>query len=357
MKRSELSFLLQNGINDVEQISSTTLYQREPHLRPNALLAVHILDECIVDPLTLPLVLYMQGKLLGGHVQMNTEVTEGRYDSEKNYWILNNGQWQSRIVINCAGLYGDHIEDIRIKQQTSPTSTFNIQPRIGQFSVYSSSTSPLPIQSIILPIPTKFTKGIIVYPNLFNQIITGPTAETQSDRSHAPVKSNVNQRLYQKIVELIPTFPDLNYQHIGSYTGIRPATEYSDYQIESYDDLQWICCGGIRSTGLSSSLAIGEYICQKIDQMNRVKSSLHCEGYSSERYYHSIERLKSIFNSASNGLQPNMITHQSNDTSKSIGDLQLGDGIKSANIKIDCEGEIFDISHSLLKLACTTGNI
>lgn len=341
----------------MQEISSATLYRREPHLRPNALLAVHIPDECIVDPLTLPLILYIQGKLLGGHVQMNTEITEGRYDSERNYWILNNGQLLGRLVINCAGLYGDHIEQIRIHQQTSPTSTFSIQPRIGQFSVYASSTSSLPIKSIILPIPTKFTKGIIVYPNLFNQIITGPTAETQSDRSHAPVKSDVTHRLYQKITELIPTFSDLNYQYIGSYTGIRPATEYSDYQIESYADLRWICCGGIRSTGLSSSLAIGEYICQKIDQMTDVKSSLHCEGYSSPRYYHSIERLNSIFNSTTNGLQPKMITHQSNEIPKSIGDLQLGDGLKLENIKIDCEGEILDISHSLLKLACTTGNI
>ena len=299
----------------------------------------------------------MQGKFLGGHVQVNTEITNGRYDSEKHHWILNNGQFQTRIVINCAGLYGDHIEQIRTNQQISPTSTFTIQPRIGQFSVYSSSTSQIPIKSIILPIPTKFTKGIIVYPNLFNQIITGPTAETQSNRSDAPVKPEVNQVLYQKMTEVIPTFSDFNYQQVGSYTGIRPATEHSDYQIESYNDLQWICCGGIRSTGLTSSLAIGEYICGKIDQMIHIKPMLHCEGYSSDRYYHSIEQLKSMFQSTPNGLQPNVVKHESDRVSKSVGDCQFGERIKPVNMKIDCGGEIFDISHSLLKLAWTTENI
>jgi L-2-hydroxyglutarate oxidase LhgO len=299
----------------------------------------------------------MQSKLLGGYVQMNTEIINGKYDSDKNYWILNNGQYQSRIVINCAGLYGDYIEQIRINQQISSISKFTIQPRIGQFSVYSSSKLQMTIKSIILPIPTKFTKGIIVYPNLFNQIIIGPTAETQIDRSQAPVKTDINNLLYNKITELIPTFSKLNYQHIGSYTGIRPATEYSDYQIQSYNDFQWICCGGIRSTGLTSSLAIGEYICQKINEMIHIKSQLSYEGYSSERYYQSLEQLKSIFILTSNGLQPNIIINESNITSKSIGDIKFGDNIKSLNLKIDCAGEIFDISHSLLKLAWTTKDL
>ena len=90
--------------------------------------------------------------------------------------------------------------------------------------------------------------------------------------------------LYQKINELIPTFPELNYKHIGSYTGIRPATEYSDYQIQSYNEFQWICCGGIRSTGLSSSLAIGEYICEKLKDMINIQDEISCDGYSSEKY-------------------------------------------------------------------------
>jgi L-2-hydroxyglutarate oxidase LhgO len=270
------------------------------------------------------------------------------------YWILNNGQFQGRMIINCAGLYGDFIERIRLNQEQSP---FTIQPRIGQFSIYSSSKLPLPIKSIILPIPTKFTKGIIVYPNLFNQIIVGPTAETQIDRCKAPVKSEINDLLYQKIIELIPTFSNLNYQHIGSYTGIRPATEYSDYQIEFYNNLQWICCGGIRSTGLTSSLAIGEYICQKIDQIFEIKSQFDCQGYSSERYHQSLEQLKSMFILTSHGLQPNIITNELTIRSESVGGIELGDKITSSHLKIECAGEIFDISHSLLKLAWTTRDL
>ncbi|UJR16664.1 hypothetical protein I4U23_003564 [Adineta vaga] len=343
----------QNGVFDIEEISSTTLYQREPLLRYGALRALHIPGESLVDPLTLPLILLMHGKILGGHIQMNIEIVKGEYDYENKYWKLNNGQFRSRIVINCAGLYGDIVEQIRIEQQLLSTSTFTIQPRIGQFSVYSFPTTSPPLKSIILPIPTKFTKGIIVYPNLFNQIIVGPTAETQHDRSYAPIKSDVIQMLHDKINELIPSFSKSNYKYIGSYTGIRPATEYSDYQIHSYNAIQWICCGGIRSTGLTSSLAIGEYICEKLNEMNAIRQQLYCIGYSSERYYHSLKELKAMFISTPCGLQPKIVMKESK-LSLSTGNIQFNDDTYASNLKIDCNGDLYDISHSLLKLAWMT---
>jgi L-2-hydroxyglutarate oxidase LhgO len=92
-------------VTDIEELSSITLYEREPHLRSDALSALYIPGECTVDPLTLPLILYMQSKLLGGHVQMNTEITNGQYDSGKKCWILNNGQFESRVVINFGCLF------------------------------------------------------------------------------------------------------------------------------------------------------------------------------------------------------------------------------------------------------------
>jgi glycerol-3-phosphate dehydrogenase len=341
-------------VTNIEEISPTTLYEREPLVRAGALCALYIVGESIVDPLTLPLILFMHGKLLGGHVQMNTEITNGKYDGKNKYWILNDGQFKSRIVINCAGLFGDFVEQIRINQQSSSTSTFTIMPRMGQFSVYLSPTSQSSIKSILLPMPTKFTKGIIVYPNLFHQIIVGPTAKTQQDRSQAPVKSDVTEMLYEKVTELIPTFSRSKYEYIGSYTGIRPATEFSDYQIHSYNELQWICCGGIRSTGLTSSLAIGEFVCEKLNDMINIKHQLCCEGYSSERYLHSLEQLKAMFTLTPIGLQPNIVVGESKLSSISTGNIQMSDHIKPSNLQIDCAGDFYDISHSLLKLAWTT---
>src|SRR6185436_15605568 len=42
------------------------------------------------------------------------------------------------------------------------------------------------------------------------------------------------------------------------YAGLRAATEHTDYQISAHRDLRYVCLGGIRSTGLTSSMALAE---------------------------------------------------------------------------------------------------
>ncbi|CAF1056337.1 unnamed protein product [Didymodactylos carnosus] len=160
--------------------------------------------------------------------------------------------------------------------------------------------------------------------------------------------------LHNKATELIPTFSQSEYKYIGSYTGIRPATEYSDYQIHSYNDLQWICCGGIRSTGLTSSLAIGEYVNNKLNEMMFIKHQLLCTGYSLEQYSLSLKQLKSMFKLTPIGLQPNVVAGKQKLVTTSTGNIHVDDNITTSNVRIDCDGQFYDISHSLLKLAWST---
>jgi glycerol-3-phosphate dehydrogenase len=43
------------------------------------------------------------------------------------------------------------------------------------------------------------------------------------------------------------------------YAGLRAATEHADYQVTVHTDEGYACVGGIRSTGLSASMAIAEH--------------------------------------------------------------------------------------------------
>jgi glycerol-3-phosphate dehydrogenase len=44
------------------------------------------------------------------------------------------------------------------------------------------------------------------------------------------------------------------------YVGLRAATEHADYQIRFHPAQRYACIGGIRSTGLSASMAIAEHV-------------------------------------------------------------------------------------------------
>jgi glycerol-3-phosphate dehydrogenase len=46
----------------------------------------------------------------------------------------------------------------------------------------------------------------------------------------------------------------------ATYVGLRAATEHADYQIAFRPDGRYVCVGGIRSTGLTASMAIAEHV-------------------------------------------------------------------------------------------------
>ena len=55
--------------------------------------------------------------------------------------------------------------------------------------------------------------------------------------------------------------PDLVDEEVtATYAGLRAATEHTDYQITIHDRERYACVGGIRSTGLTASLAIAEHV-------------------------------------------------------------------------------------------------
>ena len=62
------------------------------------------------------------------------------------------------------------------------------------------------------------------------------------------------------------------------YAGLRAATEHSDYQIHLHAEDRYVCVGGIRSTGLSASMAIVEHVVQLLkDAELELKEKDHFE--------------------------------------------------------------------------------
>ena len=48
------------------------------------------------------------------------------------------------------------------------------------------------------------------------------------------------------------------------YAGLRAATEHADYQLTVHATEGYACVGGIRSTGLSASMAIAEHVREEL---------------------------------------------------------------------------------------------
>lgn len=239
------------GVTDVRQITASELLEKEPQLSHNALGAVYVPGESLVDPWRVPITLANLAVNQNATILTNCHVTGGK--RQENDWQLSTskGPITASVVVNCAGLYGDELETIHRQ------SPFTIKPRKGQYAVFSKSAGKL-LNSIIFPVPTPKTKGVLLFPTVYGNVVVGPTAEDQLDRNNAEINETVIETLVAHAHTILPSLKE--HAVIGTYAGLRPATEFKDYCIECQPENQWITVGGIRSTGLSACLGIAKHV-------------------------------------------------------------------------------------------------
>ncbi len=242
----------ENGIGDVKQISGKALQKAEPNLSSNAKEAVIIPGEAIIDPWSAPYAYLHQAIHCKGEVFLSCKVIGGYFDHD--HWQIETGRGylKTRYVINCAGLYGDRVDEL-----LGVKPVFTITPRKGQFVVYDKAAAKL-VTSVILPVPTARTKGIVVFPTVFGNLAVGPTAQDQESRSDSSASRSVLRELIASAQEKIPALASMPVT--ATYAGLRPACEHKDYQITVHHNQNHITAGAIRSTGLSSALGIASHV-------------------------------------------------------------------------------------------------
>lgn len=163
-------------------------------------------------------------------------------------------RFEASYIINAAGLFADEIA------RTAGDGSFSVYPRKGEFFVFDTPGGT-PLEHILLPVPTKRTKGVLVFPTLDGKVVAGPTAHDQSDKFDWSVRDEAGTEVLGKAYAQYPALEGA--EPVASYAGLRPAGEECNYVIgasESNDRL--INVAAIRSTGLSASLGIGEYVAE-----------------------------------------------------------------------------------------------
>jgi glycerol-3-phosphate dehydrogenase len=242
----------ENGITDIESLNANAVRALEPEVAETVRGGFRVPGEYLIDPWSAPHAYLLQALLNGAVLKRSCAVTAGVFDGEVWRLTTTQGPCWGRVVINCGGLYGDRIDQMLIGK-----SAFTIKPRKGQFVVLDKSAAPL-LRHILLPVPSKTTKGIVVCRTAFGNVLIGPTAEEQDDRETAATDTQTLQHLLQKGAEIVPALAA--HAVTAAYAGLRPASEEKDYRIQAYAAEHYISVGGIRSTGLSSALGTASYV-------------------------------------------------------------------------------------------------
>jgi len=248
----------QNSCEGVRPVTAAELYRREPHLGPGALAALEIPDESVICPWTTPLAYATEAVRAGVRLMLGTRVTAARAESgpggARGGHVLstNRGTLRGRWVVNAAGLHSD-----RVDAMLGGDGGFTIRPRRGELIVFDKLARPL-LGSILLPVPTAQSKGVLVAPTVYGNVLLGPTAQDIDDRADTATTSGGLASLTAAGRRILPRL--LDEEVTATYAGLRAATEHRDYQIRVDATRRYACAAGIRSTGLSASLGIAEHV-------------------------------------------------------------------------------------------------
>ena len=242
---------LANGCEGCRLIDAAEVYSEVPALGPGALGALTVPGESIICTWTTTLALATEAirrgtrLLLGHHVE---RVTTGG-----DHTTLSGpaGDVRARFVVNAAGLNADTIDALFTERR------FSVTPRRGELLVFDKLARPL-ANRIVLPVPSKLGKGVLISPTIYGNVMLGPTAENLTDKGDTATSPPGFEFLLDKGRRLMPTL--LREEVTAAYAGLRAATDQDDYLIVTSEELRYTLVGGIRSTGLSSSMAIAEHV-------------------------------------------------------------------------------------------------
>ena len=245
-----------NGVSDVQPLDRAALLALEPGLAPSVQAGFRVPGEAIIDPWSAAHAYLLQALENGAVLLRGCEVTGGRHDGAD--WQLDTprGRVTAGLVINAAGNYGD-IVDQRLIGRTD----FTLRPRKGQFVVYDKPAAAL-AGHILLPVPTKTTKGVVVCRTIWGNLLVGPTAEDQDERATATLVPAALEALKARGAAILPGLAQ--QQVTAIYAGLRPATQFKDYHIRKHEQA-YITVGGIRSTGLTAALGIARHVAGLIE--------------------------------------------------------------------------------------------
>ena len=250
----------QNRVYDVERLTAAELKAMEPNLNPAVMGGLYIPRESIIDPFLLVVGFAENACMNGASFMLGTCVT-GIYTSDGTVTgvATTAGDIKAKYIVNAAGLYCDEIAAMVGK------ADYRVNPRKGQFFILDRNTG-CKVNHIVLPIPTKVTKGKLMCPTIHGNMLVGPTAEDLEDKLDHSTTAEGLESVAREVANLVPGVR-IN-ETITQYSGLRPNKTPEGVSVDVYDDVRnYVNISGVRSTGLTASASLGKYIVRKLAEI------------------------------------------------------------------------------------------
>lgn len=247
-----------NGVEGLRIVEREELVKMEPNISDEAVAALFAPTGGIICPFTLTIALAENANVNGAEFRFDTEVIGIEKRKEGFLVKTNNGNIETKCVINAAGVHADEIHNFVSKDK------MRLIPRKGEYCLMDAGTGAL-VHSTIFMLPSNMGKGILVTPTTFGNLLIGPTATDIDDKGGVNTTSDGLQAVMKGSSMTVKNIPLRSI--ITSFAGLRAHHPDHKFIIEELEDSQYFFdCAGIESPGLTSAPAIGAMVADMVSE-------------------------------------------------------------------------------------------
>lgn len=245
-----------NGVVGMSIISGDEVRKREPNIEDSVVAALDVPSGGIVCPFGLTIALAENACDNGVEFRFLTEVENIEKIADGYVLKTNQGELETRCVVNAAGVYSDVIHN-----QVSEKK-LHITARKGDYCLLDKEAGNL-VSRTIFQLPTKMGKGVLVSPTVHGNLLTGPTATDIENKEQTATRAEELDSLMSRAALSVKGIPFR--QVITSFAGLRAHEDGDDFVIGEVEDAPgFFDAAGIESPGLSSAPAIGQWLAEKV---------------------------------------------------------------------------------------------
>lgn len=256
-----------NGVKELRILNCKELKEMEPNISDQAYAALYAPTAGIVCPFNLNIAMAENANVNGVEFKFDTEVTDLKPIDEGWEIHTNNGVFQTRYVVNAAGVYADKFHNMVSEKK------IHITPRRGDYCLLDKSAGSH-VSKTIFALPGKYGKGILVAPTVHGNLILGPTAIDIEDKEGTNTTREGLDQVIERAEMNVKNIP--LRQVITSFAGLRAHEDGHEFLIGEVEDAKgFIDCAGIESPGLTSAPAIGELVAELVTGYLCAKKKKH----------------------------------------------------------------------------------
>ena len=240
---------VKNGVKELRIISKEEVKALEPNITDDVVAALYAPTGGIVCPFGMNIALAENACANGVEFKFNTEVLDIKKTEAGFDVITNNGTYQTKYIVNAAGVYADKFHNMVSEEK------IHITARKGDYCLLDR-TAGGHVSHTIFALPGKYGKGILVTPTVHGNLLLGPTATDIEDKEGNNTTRGDLDEVISKAGMNVKDLP--LRQVITSFSGLRAHEDNHEFIIKELEDAKgFIDCAGIESPGLTSAPAIG----------------------------------------------------------------------------------------------------